>query len=219
MGEKKALLEQIREAIANLDDEKAKELTKKVLEIGALPAEIIQDAMQPAMTVIGDKYERNEAFLTDLILAGDLAKDLIEIMKPYLKAEKAETAGRVVIGTVEGDIHDIGKGIVIGVLLASGFEVYDIGVDQPARAFVQKAIEVNADVIGASAILGGTKFRVKEIHEELTKAGIRDKVILICGGWGFNEAMAESFGADATGETAWDGLKKAKALMREKKGL
>ncbi|MEM3704149.1 MAG: cobalamin-dependent protein [Candidatus Bathyarchaeia archaeon] len=219
MGEKEALFEQIREAIASLDDEKAKSLTKKLLEIGASPVEIIQDAMQPALALIGEKYERNEAFLTDLILAGDLAKELIEIMQPYLKAEKAESAGRVVIGTVEGDIHDIGKGIVIGVLLASGFEVYDIGVDQPARAFVQKAIEVNADVVGASAILGGTKFRVKEIHEELTKVGIRNKVILICGGWGFTEAMAESLGADAVGETAWDGLKKIKALMKEKKGL
>ena len=102
-------------------------------------------------------------------------------------------------------------------LCGAGFDVTDIGVDQPAKAFVDKAIELKADIIGASAILGATKFRVKDIDDEMKKAGIREKTGLICGGWGFTEDVAKGFGADASGEDAMDALRKTEALMRKLK--
>ena len=102
-------------------------------------------------------------------------------------------------------------------LCGAGFDVTDIGIDQPAKNFVDKAIELKADIIGASAILGATKFRVKDIDEEMKKAGIRKKTGLICGGWGFTEDVAKGFGADASGEDAMEALKKTEALMRKLK--
>jgi 5-methyltetrahydrofolate--homocysteine methyltransferase len=214
MAEKEALFEEIKQALLKEDEEPCKNLVKKALDMKIPASDILLKALQPALVATGERYEKNEFFLTDLMIIGDITKTIMDILLPHLKAEKAGVAGKVVIGTVEGDIHDIGKSIVISVLKGAGFEVYDIGVDQPAKNFVQKAMEVNADIIGASAILGGTKFKVKEIHEELKRAGIRDKVGLMCGGWGFTEELAREFGADYHGEDAWDALKKAEELMK-----
>jgi len=214
MAEKEALFAEIKQALLKEDEELCKNLVKRALGMKIPASDILLKALQPALVATGERYEKNEFFLTDLMIIGDITKTIMDILQPHLKAEKAGVAGKVVIGTVEGDIHDIGKNIVISVLTGAGFEVYDIGVDQPSKNFVQKAKEVNADIVGASAILGGAKFKVKEIHEELIKAGIRDKIGLICGGWGFTEETAKGFGADYHGEDAWDALKKVEELMR-----
>lgn len=221
MTEKEALFEQIKQAVLDEDEDLVKNLVKKALD-AKLPAyDILMKGLHPGLVVAGEKYEKMQFFLTDLMLVGEITTAVMDIIKPYLKSEKAKTSGKVVIGTVEGDIHDIGKNIVIAMLCGAGFEVYDIGIDQPSKKFVEKTIEVNADIVGASAILGAVKFRVREIHEELSNARIRDKVGLVCGGWGFTEEVARSFGADAVGDDAVDGLRKIEELvkrLREKRG-
>jgi len=221
LAEKKALFEQIKQAILDEDEKSLKDLVNKALEAKTPAYDILMKGLNPGLIAAGEKYEKMEFFLTDLMLIGEATKTVMDILQPHLKAEKAKISGKVVIGTVEGDIHDIGKNIVIAMLSGAGFEVHDIGIDQPSKNFVKKAIEVNADIVGASAILGATKVRVKEINEELTKAGIRDKVGLICGGWGFTEEVAKKFGADAHGEDAVDALRKTEELikwLKEKRG-
>lgn len=218
MSGNEPIFEQLKQAVISEDESLAVELTHKALEMKVPPYDILMKGLHPGLTVAGDKFAKNEFFLTDLILVGDVTKAVMDIVQPLLKAEKAAVAGKVVIGTVEGDLHDIGKNIVIAMLCGAGFDVTDIGVDQPAKNFVEKAKELNADIVGASAILGATKFRVKDIDEELRKAGIREKTGLICGGWGFTEDVAKDFGADASGEDAMDALKKIEALMKKLKG-
>jgi methylmalonyl-CoA mutase cobalamin-binding domain/chain len=216
-----ALLEQIKEGILNEDENLVMESTNKALAAKISAYDILMKGLQPALIAAGEKFEKCEFFLTDLMMVGDITTAVMGILTPLLKAQRAELSGKVVIGTVEGDVHDIGKSIVASVLTGAGFEVYDIGVDQPAQNFVKKALEVNADIVGASAILGGTKYHVEEINEELKKAGIRDKVGLICGGWGFTEEVAQNLGADHCGVDAWDALKKTEELMnwlKEKRG-
>lgn len=221
MTEKEALFEQIKQAVLDEDENLVKSLVNKALE-AKLPAyDILMKGLHPGLVVAGERYEKMQFFLTDLMLVGEITTAVMDIIKPYLKSEKAKTSGKVVIGTVEGDIHDIGKNIVIAMLCGAGFDVYDIGIDQPSKKFAEKAMEVNADIVGASAILGAVKFRVREIHEELSNARIRDKVGLVCGGWGFTEEVARSFGADAVGDDAVDGLKKIEELvqrLKEKRG-
>lgn len=217
MTEKEALFEQIKQAVLGEDEDLVKNLVNKALE-AKLPAyEILMKGLHPGLVVAGERYEKMQFFLTDLMLVGEITTAVMDIIKPYLKSEEAKISGKVVIGTVEGDIHDIGKNIVIAMLCGAGFEVYDIGIDQPSKKFVEKTMEVNADIVGASAILGAVKFRVREIHEELSNARIRDKVGLVCGGWGFTEEVARSFGADAVGDDAIDGLKKIEELIKRLK--
>ena len=217
MTTKEEIFELLKQAVIDENETLACELTHKALDMKIAPYDILMKGLHPGLTVAGDKFAKNEFFLTDLIMVGDVTKSVMDIIQPLLKSAKAAVAGKVVIGTVEGDLHDIGKNIVISMLCGAGFDVTDIGVDQPAKAFVDKAIELKADIIGASAILGATKFRVKDIDDEMKKAGIREKTGLICGGWGFTEDVAKGFGADASGEDAMEALKKTEALMRKLK--
>jgi methylmalonyl-CoA mutase cobalamin-binding domain/chain len=214
---KEEIFELLKQAVIDENETLACELTHKALDMKIAPYDILMKGLHPGLNIAGDKYAKNEFFLTDLILVGDVTKAVMDIVQPLLKADRATVAGKVVIGTVEGDLHDIGKNIVIAMLCGAGFEVTDIGIDQPAKNFVDKAIELKADIIGASAILGATKFRVKDIDDELKKAGIREKTGLICGGWGFTEDVAKGFGADTSGEDAMDALRKTEALMRKLK--
>ncbi|MGA2386315.1 MAG: cobalamin-dependent protein [Candidatus Bathyarchaeia archaeon] len=218
MTTKEEIFEQLKQAVIDENEELACELTHTALDMKVAPYDILMKGLHPGLTVAGEKYAKNEFFLTDLILVGDVTKSVMDIIQPLLKSEKAAVAGKVVIGTVEGDLHDIGKNIVISMLCGAGFEVTDIGIDQPAKNFVDKAIELKADIIGASAILGATKFRVRDLDDEMRKAGIREKTGLICGGWGFTEDVAKGFGADTSGEDAMDALKKTEALMKKLRG-
>jgi len=210
--EKQALLECARQAIIDCDLSKAGEAARKALKAGIEPYTIITEGLVPGITKVGDLFDRGELFLPELIMAAEAMKAGTSICMAEIPGSKAIAAKKVVIGTVEGDIHDIGKSLVVSFLLANGFEVYDLGRDVPSEKFIEKVIEIKPDVVGISALLTTTMGGQKSVIEALKKAGLRDKVKTIIGGAPTNQAWADQIGADAYGENAVDAVRKMKQL-------
>ena len=212
------LLEEIYEAILSFDEDAVYAAVKKALDAKIDPVLIIQESITKALKEIGDKYEKGEFFLMHLIAAGEATKKVIdELIKPALekKKSKGNYLGKIVLGTVEGDIHDIGKNIVATMLLMAGFEVYDLGKDVPPSEFVKKAKEVNADIIGLSALLSTTLQNQKKVIELLKKEGIRDKFKVIVGGAPASEEWAKEIGADGYAPDAIKAIELAKKLIKK----
>ncbi|MHA1238445.1 MAG: cobalamin B12-binding domain-containing protein [Candidatus Odinarchaeia archaeon] len=211
------LLQEIYDAIFSFDDEAVYEAVKKALEKGVDPIKIIQEGITRALRDIGEKYEKGEFFLMHLMAASEATKRVIdELIQPALKekAAKSEYTGKVVIGTVEGDIHDIGKNIVAIMLLVGGFQVYDLGKDVPATKFVEKAKEVDADIIALSALLSTTLLNQRKVIEILKKEGLRDKFKVIVGGAPASEEWAKEIGADGYAPDAIKAVKLAERLVK-----
>jgi len=188
--------------MADLKEEEVLEMAKKEIERGTDPF-LILDAARAAMEIVGRRFESGEYFLPDLIMAGEILRGVSEIVKPHIKYEKGkEKAGRVVIGTVEGDIHDIGKDIVVFMLDVNGYEVYDLGVDVPASKFVEKIREVKPHVVGLSGFLTLAFDAMKKTVEEIKNAGLRENVKIMIGGGQIDEKVREYVGADAYGKDA-----------------
>jgi len=168
------------------------------------------------LRIVGDKYERGELFLMHLVAAAEPAQKAVkELLEPEIKKKAGErkSLGKVVIGTVQGDIHDIGKNIVASMLFAAGFDVIDLGKDVPAEEFAKKAKELNANIVGASALLSTTLPVQKEIVEALKAMGIRDKVKVIFGGAPCTPEWVEEIGGDGYAENAIEAIKVAKRLI------
>jgi corrinoid protein of di/trimethylamine methyltransferase len=210
--EQQALLEEAQKAIINYDVSKAEEAAKKALASGIEPYTVINEGLVPGITEVGDLFDRGQLFLPELILAADAMKAGSAVCMAAVPAAEVKTAKKVVIGTIEGDIHDIGKSIVVSFLLANGFEVYDIGRDVPLEKFIEKATEVNADVIGMSALLTTTMEGQKAVIAKLKEVGLRDKFKVIVGGAPTSQAWANRIGADAYGGNAVDAVKKIKEV-------
>ena len=207
-----ALLAEAKQSIIDYDKDRAEEVARKALAAGMNPNDVLTEGFVPGITEVGDLFDRGQLFLPELMLAAEAMKAASAICVEALPATEVKVAKKVVIGTVEGDIHDIGKSIVVSFLLANGFEVYDMGRDVPIADFVKKAREVEADVVGSSALLTTTMQKQMVLEEELKKAGIRDKVKTIVGGAPCSEQWARRIGADAYAESAVDGLNKIKEL-------
>ncbi len=208
------ILERLREAVVNYDVESAVELSREVIRIGFDPLKAIEQGLGDGLRVIGDKFEAGEIFLPMLMIAAQAMKESLAILEPALgKGKSRKTLGKVVIGTVEGDIHDIGKSIVAAMLTANGFEVYDLGSDTPTSKFVDKAKEVKADIVGMSALLTTTMTKMAEVINALKKAGLRGNVKVIVGGAPVSGAYAEKIGADAYAEDAIASVDVVKKLM------
>lgn len=203
---KEGILERVRNCIVKLELEDIKSVVKEALEAGIIPKEII-NAMSKGMNTIGERYERREYFLTELIMAGEAMKAGLEPLLPYIETTTAKSKGVVVIGTVEGDIHDIGKNIVVAFLTSAGFEVHDLGVDVPAKKFVEGAVETKAHIVGISTLYTPFMPNMKAVIEALKKAGIRDRVKVIVGGAPVDESYAREIGADAYGRDAIEAVK------------
>jgi 5-methyltetrahydrofolate--homocysteine methyltransferase len=184
-----------------------KELVQKALHAGISAYKIIMEGLAKGMDIVGEKYQRGEYFLAELVMAGETMKRAIEVLTPVLKAERATSKGKVVIGTVEGDIHDIGKNLVITFLTSAGLEVYDLGVDVPAQKFIDKIRETNATVLCLSALLTISIPEVKKVIDALKQANLRDKVKVVVGGAVINEEVAKEVGADLYGGDAANGAK------------
>jgi len=207
--------EAVKEALRSFDEDRLVETTKKALAEGHNPQEVL-DAITAGLKEIGDKFEKGEFFLAELVTAGEAAKTVItKYLKPLLKrnGSASQALGHVVMGTVAGDIHDIGKGIVASMLFTAGFEVTDLGVDVPAEKFVEVVRENDPDVVGMSALLTTTLPMQRATIEALGKNRLRDKVKVIVGGSPVTNEWAKEIGADGYAEDAIGAVKLVKRLL------
>ncbi|MHB8076429.1 cobalamin B12-binding domain-containing protein [Desulfosporosinus fructosivorans] len=201
-------------AIVEMRSDDAISIAESLLAKGTDAYEILQ-VCQEAMQEIGKRFEQKIYYLPELIMGGEILKNVSEIIKPYMKGEGTEkkSLGKVVIGTVAGDIHDIGKDIVVFVLEVNGFTVYDLGVDVPIEKFVEKVKEVEPDIVGLSGFLTKTFDIMKETIEAIRDAGFKDKVKIMIGGGTVNQDIKEFTGADAFGEDAMAAVEISKKWM------
>ncbi len=198
-------------AITELEEERVEEITDELLKGGTDPLEILNDCKE-AMVIIGERFEKGESFIPELIMAGEMLDKISEKIKPVLqeKGSEQERHGTVVIGTVEGDIHDIAKDIVAFMLDVNGFKVIDLGVDVPPSKFVDSAKENNAQVVGLSGFLTLAYDPMKKTVEEFGKQGMRDSIKVMIGGGQVDEQVREFTGADAFGKDAMSAVALAK---------
>jgi len=198
-------MNEISEAITNLEEEKVLKLVKEKLDAGEDPIKLLE-ACRIGMTEIG-KGSGDTVFLTDLIMAGEIFNEAMEILMPKLVGASTKSLGKVVIGTVEGDIHNIGKDIAINFLKAEGFEVVDLGVDVPPQKFVDAIKEHNSSVVGLSGLLTLSIEPMKKVIEAIVGANLRDKVKVIIGGERTDQSVSDYVGADAWVNDVIDGVK------------
>lgn len=202
--------------VQTLDPDVVTKLVNKALNQGLDPVKIIEDGLAEGLKEAGKKYEDGEFFLTHLIAAAEAAKrPMDELLMPIIRKHSLEkkSLGKVVIGTVYGDIHDLGKNIVSAMLTVAGFDVYDVGKDIPVKEFIEKIKEVNADLVGASALLSTTLPQQREIIMALQREGLREKVKVFIGGGPVTKEWAEEIGADGYGSDAIDAVEVAKRLV------
>jgi len=209
------LFKLMAQSVIDGDDEEAAALAQQGLEQGVDPLEAINKGYTAGMDVVGELYSSGEYFLPDLILGGEAMQAALAALEPALKAsgQAREVLGTVVLGTVKGDIHEIGKSLVGSMLSANGFEVYDLGIDIEADEFVAKAREYNADILALSALLTTTMLHQRDVIEHLAEAGVRDKVKVMVGGSPVTQGWADQIGADGFAEDAAGAVVVAKKLM------
>lgn len=206
----KQYLAALKQGIINLDFEAVKKTAKEAMEAGIDPSTAITEGMVPGMAVVGQKFESGEYFLSELVVAGEVMKEGVEVINPYIKATESGKTQKVkaVLASVEGDNHDLGKNIVGTLLGVQGFEVIDLGMDVPADRIVAAVKENNPVVLGLSALLTMTMPKMGEVIEALKAAGLRDKVKVIVGGTPVTGEFAESIGADHRAANALEGVQK-----------
>lgn len=190
------IIEEISQFLQKGRAKNVKKLVEQALEEGIDPREILNDGLLDGMMIIGGKFKRNEVFVPEVLVAARAMNVGVSVLEPYLVEAGNEPVGRAVVGTVKGDLHDIGKNLVIMMMKGAGFEIYDLGTDVDAEAFVDKAEEVGADVIGMSALLTTTMPNMKDVINVLKERGLREKYIVMVGGAPVNEQFAEEIGAD-----------------------
>ncbi len=199
------------EAIVNADRAAAEDVARRALAAGLTPGDIMQNGFVKGIQEVGELFESGEMFLPELMMAADAMAGATEITNAALAVGEQTTKGSVVIGTVQGDVHDIGKAIVIAYLKANGYEVTDLGRDVPAQSFIDKAQEDGAQVIGMSALLTTTMEEQKKVVKMVKEAGLPYKTVV--GGAPATQRWADQIGADAYAEDANDGVKKIDALL------
>ena len=204
MGTKEELIQ----AIVELEEEKSYSLVKALLDEGVNPKEII-DMLRKGVEVVGERFNKKEYFLTELVMAGEIFQQSAKILETPMKDETktTENLGIVVVGTVKGDVHDIGKNIFVTLLQAAGFEVHDLGVDIAVEKFISKVKETKADIVAYSGLLTVALESMKETTEALISAGLREKVKIIIGGLPVDEMWMKEAGADAYTDNAFKGVK------------
>ncbi len=202
-------------SIIDGDSDAAVSLAQEAITQGVDPLEAITNGYVVGVNTVGAAFGRGDAFLPELVMAGEAMKAAVSTLDPEMKKRGTERKmlGKVVIATVEGDIHEIGKSLVATMLGASGFEVYDLGVDMPSDKIIGKALEVNADIIAMSALLTTTMVKQREVIEELEKEGLRSKVKIMVGGAPVTREWVTTIGADGYSEDAIGAVTLAKKLM------
>ena len=213
------IMQMATDAILEIDEDKAQEALTEGRKEGITAVELLQEGFSKGMTELGDRFGRGDAFLPELIFASEVMKIATDAVDAELGAvnQIAEKAGTVVIGTVEGDVHDIGKNICVSMLKASGFTVYDLGKEVSAKAFIEKAREVSADIIMSSALLTTTMPVQMEIEELLEREGLKGKIMTMIGGAPVTQEWADRIGATAYTSDAVKCCDTALRLMQDKK--
>ncbi len=204
--------EKLTELIIELEVDDIADAVKEALDEGKEPLDVM-NALTKGMDEVGKRYEEKEYYLTELVLAGETMKEAFVILKPALAASDTSTDKvKIIMATVKGDNHDIGKNILGSLLLSSGFEIHDLGMDVDENTIVEKVKETGASIIALSSLLTMTVEHIKVVHEALIEAGIRDNVKLIVGGAPLNEELAKKLGADDFADDAVDGVRHIKRL-------
>ncbi|QLC48930.1 cobalamin B12-binding domain-containing protein [Methanolobus zinderi] len=215
MATKEEIIAKAKQAILDFDEDAAAEVAQEALDADVSPAELIQDGYTAGMNEIGDQFEAGTLFLPHVIAASEAMNAGVEILTPALEAMggQAEGKGKIVIGTIEGDIHSIGKDIVATMLKIEGYQVFDLGRDVAIKNYVEKAKEVKADVVASSALMTTTMVNQMQIEEQLKEAGIRDSLKTMVGGAPVTKDWADKIGADLYGENATDVVNKLNAIF------
>jgi 5-methyltetrahydrofolate--homocysteine methyltransferase len=195
-------LKLLYDAILNGDAKTARATTEQALATGVDPVKLVQEHMVPAMGEVGRRFECNEYFVPELLLAARAMKAALELVRPLLVAGGVQPSGRVVIGTVKGDLHDIGKNLVSAMLEGGGYEVFDLGVNVTPEQFVAAVTEKNAQIVAMSALLTTTMPSMKATLDALKQAGVREQVKVLVGGAPVTQKYADEIGADGYSESA-----------------
>jgi 5-methyltetrahydrofolate--homocysteine methyltransferase len=206
-------LEKIKVSLISGDIEKTEELTTAALASGTPAKEIMDRALIPGLDEVGRRFQEGEYFFPELLVSGEAMKAALARLKPELAKSSGTIVGKYAIGTVKGDIHDIGKNIVIMMLEGNGWEVTDLGIDVPTETFIKAVKEEGCQILGMSALLTTTIPRLAETIEALKAQGLRDKVMVMVGGVSVTKEHADKIGADAFGKDAVDAVSEAKKLI------
>jgi corrinoid protein of di/trimethylamine methyltransferase len=190
------VLDEIAQNVFDGEEDSVRELVGRALKSDISADEVLHRGLIPGMDRVGEMFKEKKMYLPEVLLSGASMKAGMEIVKPLLSRGEMEQGSTVIMGTVKGDIHDIGKNVVIMMLEGAGFRVVDLGVDVPAKKFVKHITETNAAVLGLSALLTATRPKIKETIDAVTEAGLREKVKIMVGGAPITEAFAEEIGAD-----------------------
>lgn len=205
--------ETLTAAILNLDGEGAASIAQQIIERGGNAVDVIRTVIKPAADEIGDKFQREEFFLPQLMLAGMALESAMNVLLQFIPAGEGEAKRSVLIGTVTGDIHTIGKNVVAMMLRTGGFEVYDVGVDVGAETFVSEAVARNVDIIAVSSLLTTTLPYQRDVIDELKARGLRERFKVLVGGGPATNSWAEEIGADGYGENAAEALVAARQVL------
>ncbi|MFB0507598.1 MAG: corrinoid protein [Thermodesulfobacteriota bacterium] len=213
------MLERLSFSVVKGDKEMARQAAQEVIEQTIDPIEAIEKGLSRGMDIVGERFSKMEAFLPELMMAAQTFDAAMGILEPEIAAQKKEVAtrGTIVMGTIKGDVHNIGKNIVVMMLKTGGFDVHDLGVDIPPLSFVEAAQKNKADIIALSSLMTTTMPGQGEVIEVLKEMGLRDQYCVIVGGGPVNQEWADQIGADGYGETAADAVLLARELLAERK--
>ncbi|MBC8512348.1 MAG: cobalamin B12-binding domain-containing protein [Dehalococcoidia bacterium] len=207
----------LADALANLDEDEVRRLVREKIDAGAEPMSIVHECRK-GMDIVGERYKNKDYFLSELIISGEMFKEAMAVIEPMLKAgQQSDPISKMVLATVKGDIHNIGKDIVATLLTAAGFEVYDLGIDVAPGVIVEKLSETGAPILGMSGLLTPSFESMKETVKAVEAAGLRDKVKVIVGGGIMTEMVGKYVGADAFTNDASEGVDMCRRFAREGK--
>ncbi|MCS7225053.1 MAG: corrinoid protein [Armatimonadetes bacterium] len=206
-------MQSLKEAIINGKRQEAGELTQKLVDAGVSPKRILDEGLIAGMTVVGERFKNGEYFVPEVLVAARAMKTALQILRPLLTQTDIQPIGTVVLGTVRGDLHDIGKNLVAMMLEGAGFRVVDLGVDVPAEKFVEAAKEHRAQIVGLSALLTTTMTHMPEVIKKLEEEGMRRSVRVIVGGAPVTQEWADRIGADGYAPDAASAVDKCKELL------
>lgn len=212
-AEERSLLDSMKEAIIELDEAKAVSVAEKAVASGIDPRLAIRYAVASAAVAVGEKFDSCEYFLPQLVISGDIMDAVTKILERNLPKSETEKKKIIVIGTVQADVHSVGKNLVATMLKSVGFQVVDLGVDVPSATFIEKAKDLNADMIALSSLLTTTMPYQREVIDDLVSMGIRDRFKVLIGGGPVTKAYADKIGADGYGRDAIEAVDVAKGLL------